>query len=590
MNGLSLLMRLWNFIKVDRWYLLFAIFLSPVVAYLSLLQPYLLKEIIDNHISQGTTDGVFALAVQYFLAALGAYILSVVYALIIAWTGRRTLVRLRMFLFKRVLRLPLSFFDTRPAGMLLTRLTNDIEALGESISAGIVTLLLDVLLIIGCLGMMFYLDVSLSLLLLTCSPILIFAIEFLRRKLRHFYLEIRTATSKLTAYLAEQIDGVEIIQLFSAEERAEKTFEDKNRRFRNACTRSNIYDAVMFAVVDGMSSIFIALLLWYASSLMGNVFPMFAIDEPRTLGLMVAFIDYLNRLLEPIKQLSSKIAVLQRALAALTKVFGLVDEQDPISFEGKKPQSLSGSIVLSDVRFRYSDDGPDVIKGISFAVNPGEVVAIVGSSGSGKTTISRLLDRSYTGYRGSITINGAELREIALPHLRQFISAVRQDIQIFSETIQFNIDLDNSDISEKERSAAIEATYSNRFVDRLGLHHRLSENGGDLSVGEGQLLTFARMMAHTPQIVILDEATASIDSITESLIQDAIGRILEEKTVIVIAHRLSTIQRADRIIVLEKGEIIEQGKHQELLEQNGRYAHLVNAAHEIFSKTKTHNS
>jgi ATP-binding cassette subfamily B protein len=225
MNGFTLLVRLWEFVRVDRWFLLFAIFLSPLVAYFSLLQPYLLKEIIDGHIIKGDNDGIMGLSLQYLGAALGAYILSVLYALIIAWSGRRTLVRLRMFLYKRVLRLPLSFFDTRPAGMLLTRLTNDIEALGESISAGIVTLLLDVLLIIGCLVMMFYLDASLTLLLLACSPVLLISIEYLRRKLRHFYLEIRTATSKLTSYLAEQIDGVEIIQLFSAQERAKGAYE-----------------------------------------------------------------------------------------------------------------------------------------------------------------------------------------------------------------------------------------------------------------------------------------------------------------------------------------------------------------------------
>ena len=583
MSGFALLLRLWDFIRVDRWYLLVAVLLSPLVAYLSLLQPYILKEVIDVASQGGEGTATMNLAMQYLLAAIGAYVLSVVYALIISWSGRRTLVRLRMFLYKRVLRLPQSFFDTRPAGMLLTRLTNDIEALGESISAGIVTILLDVLLIVGCLGMMFYLDVSLSILLLACSPALLWALEYLRRKLRHFYIEIRTATSQLNAYLAEQIDGVEIIQLFSAQERSKKHFESKNQRFREACNHSNIYDAVMFAVVDGMSSMFIALLLWYASGLLGQEFPLFALEEPRSLGLMIAFIEYLNRLLEPIKQLSSKIAVLQRAVAALIKIFGLIDEAEPISEEGEQLTAADSSIEVRDLWFRYHQAGPDVLRGISFSVKAGEVVAIVGSSGSGKTTISRILDRSYIGYKGSIIFHGTELKDIAWSSLRDHVSSVRQDIQIFSQSIRFNVQLDNPKISEEMCTQAVEMTHCHHLIERLGWEHLLAEKGGDLSVGEGQLLTFARTMAHQPDIIILDEATASIDSITENLIQDAIGRILEEKTVIVIAHRLSTIQRADKIIVLEKGQIIEQGTHESLLALGGRYTDLVHAAQELYA-------
>ena len=269
------------------------------------------------------------------------------------------------------------------------------------------------------------------------------------------------------------------------------------------------------------------------------------------------------------------------ALASLTKVFGLVDACEPTDISGISVDELHGDITVKDLHFRYSDDSDDVLKGISFSVSPGEVVAIVGSSGSGKTTVTRLLDKAYTGYRGSIRIDGQELSELSVNELRQQIISVRQDIQVFSDSIRFNVQLDNLKVSNEDGHRAVQQTYFGGVVERLGWSHVLRERGADLSVGETQLLTFARTMAHQPSIIILDEATASVDSITEGLIQKAISEILAQKTVIVIAHRLSTIQQADRILVLEAGEIVEMGTHKELLQNGKRYAELVEAGKSV---------
>ena len=570
------LKRLWPFIRTDQWVLWVALLVTPLISMLALTQPYLIKVAIDDHFSKGDFTGLSEVAWMYLGVALGSYVLSVGYALGLSWAGMRMLVRLREWLYERVLSLPLSFFDKRPAGVLLTRLTNDIDALGEVIGAGIVTIVLDILMVAGCLGAMLYLDVELTILMLMCSPILIGLIELVRRQLKNLYLTIRDSIAAVNAYLSEQIDGVEIIQLFGGEDRAEAQFDVRNLKFRNASMESNIYDSLMFALVDGLSSVFIAMLLWYGSGQMGEWLGFEGI-QVQSAGLMVAFIDYLNRLLTPVRDISQKMSVIQRALAAVSKIFGLVDEQEPMNLDGVDVPPSNGHLRLSNVEFSYSEQADDVIKGIDLEIKPGQVVAVVGSSGSGKTTLTRILDRSYTGYRGSITLDGIELSTCSIPSLRKQVVAVRQDLQIFSRSLRFNVLLENPDVSIEQAQKAAELTCADGFIGRLGWDKVLRERGGDLSVGEGQLLTFARTMAIDANIVILDEATASVDSVTEAKIQQAIENIFTHKTVIVIAHRLSTIQQADIIVVLEKGRVVEQGSHGELLTLNGRYAELVEA-------------
>ncbi len=575
-----LLGRLWPHARPDLWAFLIALAVTPLVALSSLAQPWLLKRAIDEHIVPGVLEGLSGLAWMYLGAVVAAYILQATYSLALSWGGSRTLVRLRGDLYRHLLGRPQAFFDHRPAGMLLTRLTSDIDSLGEALSAGSVTIVLDLLTIAGILGAMFWLDADLTLAMLLLSPVLFVLLELLRRKLKVLFLEIRTAIAAVNAFLAERIDGVQIIQLYSDERRTLDSFEVLNRRFRDACSTSNIYDAFMYALVDGIGSVFIAVMLWFGAGAAGlPIGP----EEAVSAGLLLAFIDYLGRLFSPLRELSGKIAIIQRAVAALTKIFGLLDEAEEAIGGTQSVGVVTGRLSIEDLRFRYRPDAPEVLKGISLQVAPGEVIAVVGASGSGKTTLTRLLDKSYDGYGGSITLDGVELSGIEPRALRRQVAAVRQDIQIFSDTLRFNVDLDNPAIDGERRDAASALVHADAFVRRLGWEHLLRERGADLSVGEGQLLTFSRTMAHDPALIILDEATASVDSLTEALIQDAIARILSAKTVIVVAHRLSTIHRADRIVVMSGGEIVELGSHAELMAKGGHYAHLVESGREVIS-------
>lgn len=560
--------RLWRvgpYLRRDLPLYVVALLCAPVSAALTVAQPWLLKVVIDEHIVPGDLAGLKSAALLYLGAVLFAFVAEATYTAALSYAAMRTITYLRRDVYEHTLGFAQSFWDREPTGKILTRSTSDVEALGETLTAGAITILLDVLLVVGILIAMFRLDPWLTGTLAVVAPILAIAIEVIRRVLRRLYLQVRTSIASLNAYMTERLNGLEVVQLYRDEARTLEEFTRRNHAYRNATVRTNVWDALLYALVDGLSTVTMALMLWYAAS--------DALGSVVTAGLLAAFIDYVSKLFSPIREFSAKLAVIQRANSALEKIFDVLDHDETIPDGEAELEAPVGHLELRDLHFAYGD-GPDVLHGVDLTLSSGEVVAVVGRTGSGKTTIGKLLLRAYTGFRGSITVDGVPIETLRREQVRGIVGTVHQDVQLFPGTVRDNLTL-GADISDEALAEALRLTAADTVVERLGgLDGTIRHGGANVSVGEAQLLSFARTMAHDAPVVILDEATASVDTLTEQRIQQATEALLARKTVLVIAHRLSTVTGADRILVMDAGRILERGPHAELMARGGVYADL----------------
>ncbi len=552
----------------------------------TLLLAWLLIQIIDEHVIPGDLDGLFRMVVFMAGAVAVGYFSDSIYTFYLQKTGQLAISAMRSDLYAHILSMPRSFFDQRPIGVILTRLTSDMEALNDSLAIGVLSIFTDFLKTIALLILLIILSWKLTLVVLLILPPIYFVSNFLRSRLRHYYNLTREALADATGYLQECLNGVKTIQLYAAEAKVRKQFEAKTRHFFKAQTHSNFYDAALFSVIEGITSIALALMLWYGAQqiLTGLV----------SIGVLVGFINTLNRIFVPIREFTQQISIFQRSLSALEKIDKLFREIPEDQDTADMPSYATNSrkytpeeimkrfqefeeLRFENVHFRYTEDGPWVLQGVSFIVRKGDRLAIVGATGSGKSTIVRILTRTYTRYQGSIKINGVELYEISRDHLQLMIAMMQQDSHLFEESIGFNIALNRPEVSPEKVKEAAKYVYAHTFIELLPEKYdfKILEGGKNLSEGEGRLIVFARALAGESDLIVLDEATSSVDSVTENLIQKAIERIFHDKTVIAIAHRLSTIRNSDLILVIDAGKIVERGSHAELMQLSGVYASLL---------------
>ncbi len=574
-----LMRRLLRYLRPYRLRVAIAVVMLIVASGLELIGPYLTKVAIDQAIPAKDLGLIVLLAGIYTGSLIFALVLSYAQTLLTTWIGQRVMYDLRTEIFAQLQRLSLRFFDRNPVGRLMTRLTSDVEVLNELFTSGVVAVFGDIFTLIFIVGIMLFMSWELALVSFLVLPMVWFAAHWFRRNVRRAYRDIRVRLARINAFLQERITGMSVVQLFGRERSEFRKFQEINADHLQAHLRSITYYALFWPIIELVAAVAVALVLWYGGL---NV-----LEGTLTVGIVAAFLQYVRRFYRPIQDLSEKFNILQSAMASSERIFKLLDIEPTVP-DPERPRALPapfrGAIEFRDVWFAYNkagykDDGkpPEwVLKGVSFTARPGERLAIVGHTGAGKTTLINLLMRFYDPQKGNILLDGIDVREFNQRDLRTAVGLVLQDVYLFSDSARFNIRLGNQAISDEQVVAAAERVDADRFIRRLpaGYDQALGERGASLSVGERQLLSFARALAFDPRILVLDEATSSVDSEIEARIQHALEELMRNRTSLVIAHRLSTVQNADRILVMHHGELVEEGSHVELLEKGELYARL----------------
>lgn len=569
-SDMELARRMFGFLTPYKWTFIAALVLLPIVSVLGLVQPQILQTAVDDYFVPRNLDGFGWLALLMLAAIVGEFAARFGQGVLTQIAGEKALRDLRLEVFSHLNRLSISYFHRNPIGRLMARLTSDVDAISEALSSGMFTIITDTVTLLGIVIILLVKDWKLALVTFTVVPLLLFITSVFRRLLRSAYREARVTLAQLNSYLEESATGMAVIQFFVHEERSRREYDEVNARYLKAAYRFVGWDSALYALVEMISSIAIALIIWFGAGQ--------AAKDLVSLGVLIAFIEYARKFFIPIRDLSQKYTTVQSAFASAERIVHLldVDETMPEDDDGLSIEELKEGIEFRNVWFAYHEENW-VLRDVSFSLKKGEKIALVGHTGAGKSTVHGLLTRMYDVQRGEILIDGVDIRRYKIHDVRRLFSVVLQDGFLFRGSVRDNITLGQESVSEVDIQHAGDVVGLERVLRRYeeGIEHEVRERGQNMSSGECQIVCFARALANRPQILILDEATANVDTETERLIQDAVERMLDEQTSIVVAHRLSTIQHADRILVLHRGELVETGSHQELLEEDGLYARLV---------------
>jgi ATP-binding cassette subfamily B multidrug efflux pump len=567
----SVLKRLMRFVTPYRGAFYGLILLTILLGILTPARPFLIQHTIDNDVAYGDYAGMVNIMILLVVLLLVHSVAQYAHTYISGWLGQHVIRDIRTRLYRHILNLRLKFFDKTPIGRLVTRTVSDVETLADVFSEGLAAMAGDLLQIIFIVGIMFYEDWRLALLSLSTLPLLLISTYIFKEKIKVTFNDVRNAVANLNTFVQEHITGMNVVQIFASEKTEFEKFRNINEEHRHANLRSVLYYSIYFPVAEIISAAGIGLLVWYGAKGVIN-----AEMTGITIGKLIAFIMYIQMFFRPIRMIADRFNTLQMGIVSTSRIMNLLDNSEHKQAEGTyAPERVRGEIAFENVWFAYNDE-QYVLKDINIHIREGETVAFVGATGAGKSSVINLLNRFYEINRGVIKIDGVDIREYELGELRKNIGVVLQDVFLFSDTIYNNITLGNDDVTEEMVWHAAELVGARKFIERLPgkLNYNVMERGSTLSVGQRQLISFIRAMVFDPKILILDEATSSVDSETETMIQQAIEKMMRGRTSVVIAHRLSTIQKADKIIVLDKGEIKEEGQHDELLARGGFYAHL----------------